>query len=85
MKTIEPKPTTTEAAGYVAGFGLSTVRAAFQGKHISAAIIVLAGAMLILGGSFIGHDDTKLFVQVVGFIFGAVGLTGWLFSSSTKS
>lgn len=84
MEHIQNKQTATEAAGYVAGAGIVTARAAFRGKHISAAIIVLAGAVLILGGSFIRHSDTKLFVQVVGCIVGAVGLVGWLFSSSKK-
>ncbi len=84
MGKIENKQTTTEAAGYVAGVGIGTTRAAFRGKHVSAAVIVLAGAILILGSSFIRHDDTKLFVQVVGCIFGAVGLVGWFLSSSQK-
>jgi hypothetical protein len=84
MENIQTKQTGTEAAGYVAGVGIGWARAAFRGKHISAAIIVLAGAILILGGSFIRHDDTKLFVQVVGCIFGAVGLGGWFLSSSTR-
>jgi hypothetical protein len=84
MENVQTKQTETEAAGYVAGVGIGVARAAFRGKHISAAIIVLAGAILILGGSFIRHDDTKLFVQVVGCIFGAVGLIGWFLSSSTK-
>lgn len=84
MENIETKQTGTEAAGYVVGVGIGSARAAFRGKHISAAIIVLAGSLLILGGSFIRHGDTKLFVQVVGCIFGAVGLVGWFLSSSTK-
>ena len=51
-----------------------------RGKHISAAIIVLAAAVLIVGGSYIAHSDTKPFVQVVGCIVGAVGLGGWFIS-----
>ena len=82
MENIQTKQTEAEAVGYVAGVGIGTARAAFRGKHISAAIIVLAGAILLLGGSFIRHDDTKLFVQFVGCIFGAVGLVGWIFSTS---
>ena len=85
MENTQTKQTSTEALGYSAGVSIGTFRALFRGKHISAAIIVLAGAILILGGSFIRHDDTKLFVQVVGCIFGAVGLAGWFLSSSTKS
>jgi hypothetical protein len=84
MEDMQTKQTGTEAAGYVAAVGFGSARAAFRGKHISAAIIVLAGAILILGGSFIRHDDTKLFVQVVGCIFAAVGLVGWFLSTSTK-
>jgi hypothetical protein len=51
-----------------------------RGKHVSASIIVVAAAILIVGGSFIRHDDTKLFVQVVGCIVGAIGLGGWFIS-----
>jgi hypothetical protein len=84
MENIEHKQSATEAAGFAAGVGVGAFHAAFRGKHISAAIIVLAGAVLLLGGSFIRHADTKLFVQVVGCIVGVVGLIGWIFSS-TKS
>jgi hypothetical protein len=55
MENIEHKQTGTEAAGQIAGLGVGAFRAACRGKHISAAIIVLAGAMLLLGGSFIQH------------------------------
>ena len=84
MENIEHKQTGTEAAGHIAGLGVGAFRSSFRGKHISAVIIVLAGAVLLLGGSFIRHADTKLFVQVVGCIVGAFGLVGWIFSS-TKS
>ena len=84
MENIEHKQTPTEAAGYATGVGIGAFRASCRGKHISAAIIVLAGAVLLIGGSFIQHADTKLFVQVVGCIVGAIGLVGWVFSS-TKS
>jgi|GEM_PF-1400620 len=46
-------------------------------KFISAAIIVLAGTVLLLGGSFIGHSDTKLFVQTAGCGVGIIGIIGW--------
>ncbi len=83
MENTQIKPTSTEALGYTAGVGIGTFRALFRGKHISAAIIVLAGAILLLGGSWlIRHDDTKLFVQFVGCVVGAVGLIGWVFSST---
>ena len=84
MENIEKKHTATEATGYPAGGGIGAARSALRGKHISASIIVLAGAILILGGSYIRHDDTKLFVQVVGCIFSAVGLVGWFISSAEK-
>jgi hypothetical protein len=84
METIEKKQSTTEAAGYAAGVGIGLARSALRGKHISASIIVLAGAILILGGSYIRHDDTKLFVQVVGCIFSAIGLVGWFVSTAEK-
>ncbi|MEY2408127.1 MAG: hypothetical protein QOF48_797 [Verrucomicrobiota bacterium] len=46
-------------------------------KSISASIIVLAGAILIVGGSHIQHDGTQLFVDTVGCGVGLVGLAGW--------
>lgn len=46
-------------------------------KFISAAIIVLTGAVLLLGGAFIGHNDTKLFVQTAGCGVGVIGIIGW--------
>ena len=82
MENIEHKQTSTEAAGYAAGVGFGAICTLCRGKHISAAIIVLAGTVLLLGGSFIQHADTKLFVQVVGCIVGAIGLVGWIFSST---
>src|SRR5689334_6674580 len=59
MENIQTKQTSTEALGYTAGVSVGTFRALFRGKHISAAIIVLVGAILLLGGSWlIRHDDT---------------------------
>ena len=46
-------------------------------KTISASIIVLAAAVLITGGSFVPHDDTRLFVQAIGCLVGVIGLGGW--------
>jgi hypothetical protein len=54
-------------------------------KHISASIIVLAAAILIVGGAHIQHDDTKLFVMVVGCGVGLVGLWGWFVGFKDKS
>jgi hypothetical protein len=53
-------------------------------KSISASIIVLAAAILILGGSYIQHNDTQLFVQIVGCGVGLIGLGGWLVSFREK-
>jgi hypothetical protein len=53
-------------------------------KCISASIVVLAGAILIVGGSHVGHGDTALFVQAVGCSVGAIGLWGWFVSFKEK-
>ncbi len=53
-------------------------------KPISASIIVLAAAILLVGGSHIPHSDTKLFVQVVGCGVGLAGLAGWFVSFREK-
>jgi hypothetical protein len=47
-------------------------------KSISASIIVLAAAILIVGGSHIQHDGTQLFVCIVGCGVGLIGLGGWI-------
>ena len=46
-------------------------------KAISASIVILAAAVLIAGGSHISHNDTKVFVQVVGCGLGLAGLAAW--------
>ena len=84
MKQAETQKTTAETAGYVAGFGLGMFRQAMRGKHISASIIVLAASMLILGGSYIRHDDTRMFVQAVGCVVLMIGLGGWFLSVTEK-
>ena len=43
-------------------------------SSVSASIIVLAGAVLLTGGSHVQHGDTQIFLQAVG---GLVGLVGW--------
>ena len=53
-------------------------------KAISASIVVLAAAILIVGGSHIQHSDTKLFVQIVGCVVGLIGLGVWFFSLRDK-
>ncbi len=53
-------------------------------KSISASIVVLAAALLLLGGSYIPHSDTELFVQGVGCVVGLLGMGGWLFTLQEK-
>ena len=84
MKNDENQRSPTEAAGYVAGLDVGMTRQAMRGKHISASIIVLAAPILIVGGSYIRHADTKLFVQIVGCLLGVVGLCGWFISLKEK-
>ena len=58
--------------------GLRGWFAVTKGRDVfSALILVFAAAVLIAGGSFIQHSDTKLFVQVVGCFIGVIGLGGW--------
>ena len=84
MNTGEKQRGATESAGYIVGVGVGYLRRSFRGKHTSAAIIVLAAAILLLGGSYIRHSDTRLFVQFVACVVGAIGLTGWLLSVQDK-
>jgi hypothetical protein len=53
-------------------------------KAISASIVVLASAALLLGGSYVQHSDTRLFVQVAGCAVGVIGLGGWFISMKEK-
>lgn len=53
-------------------------------KAISASIVILAAAMLILGGSYIPHAGTKLFAQIVGCVIGVLGLRGWMSALKEK-
>ena len=53
-------------------------------KSISASIVVLAAAILIVGGSHVKHVDTQLFVQIVGCGVGVIGLWGWFVSFKEK-
>jgi hypothetical protein len=82
MHETTAREATSESAAYAAGMGASALRVMFRGKHWSAAVIVLTGAILLLGGSFIGHNDTSFFVQAAGCVVGTVGLVGWIFSSN---
>lgn len=53
-------------------------------KAVSSSIIVLSAAILIAGGSYIQHSDTRLFVLVVGCVTGLIGLGGWFVSLGDK-
>jgi len=84
METNEKKPGATEAVGYMAGAGFGASRSVLGGKPISSSIIVLAAAILIVGGAHVQHDDTSLFVMAVGCGVGLAGLLGWLVSLKEK-
>jgi hypothetical protein len=53
-------------------------------KSISSSIIVLAGVILIVGGSYIPHSDTQLFAQIAGCGVALIGLWGWFASLKEK-
>ena len=46
-------------------------------KSISASIVVLSGALVLVGASFISHDQTQGFLQFVGGVVGLTGLVVW--------
>lgn len=46
-------------------------------KSISASIIVLAAAIMIVGGAFVSHGDTGLYVMFAGTVAGLARLVGW--------
>ena len=46
-------------------------------KAISAAIVVLAGAIVFAAGAIVQHNDTQIFVCSVGGVLGLVGLYSW--------
>jgi Na+/melibiose symporter-like transporter len=49
-------------------------------KCLAASVVILAGAILLTGGSFVQHSDTKLFVQAVGCVVGIIGFAAWFFT-----
>ena len=53
-------------------------------KSISAAIVIMASAILIVGGAFVSHGDTQMFVMVVGCGVGLAGLWAWFGSLKDK-
>lgn len=46
-------------------------------KSISASIITLSGAVVLVGGSFVSHNQTQGFLQIVGSVVGLIGLVVW--------
>ena len=46
-------------------------------KSISAAIIVLSGAIILATGSLVKHFDTQSFLQLLGGAIGLYGLVKW--------
>ena len=54
-------------------------------KLISAAILVFAGAVLIVGGAYEKHGDTQRFLYLVGSAVGLAGLVCWFISLSKSN
>jgi len=52
-------------------------------KLISASIIVLAGAVLVIGSSRF-TSDTQTFVEVFGCVVTLIGLGGWCYRLKEK-
>ena len=46
-------------------------------KSISASIVLLSGAIILVGGSFVTQNQTQGFLQFVGGAIGLVGLGAW--------
>jgi hypothetical protein len=46
-------------------------------KSVSASLVLLSGALILTGGSFVAHDQTQGFLQFVGVAIGLVGLAAW--------
>jgi hypothetical protein len=53
-------------------------------KAISAAIIVLAGAIVFSAGVITNHADTQLFVCLAGAVLAAAGFVAWLMACSGR-
>lgn len=68
----------TEDRKLRSGFGGVVERQRSLMKSISASLVVLAAAIMITGGSFVPHHDTRLFVQSVGCVVGLLGILGWI-------
>jgi hypothetical protein len=48
-------------------------------KAISASIIVLAAAVLMVGGSHLVHGQTRGVLQLAACVVGILGMCGWIF------
>ena len=46
-------------------------------NSISSAIIAAAGVHCFAVGAQIAHDETQVFVMLVGFVIAAIGMFGW--------
>jgi len=46
-------------------------------RVLSAAILVLAGAICFSAGALVSHSDTQVFVMFCGGVLAAVGLSAW--------
>ena len=46
-------------------------------KSISAAIIALAGSILISVGGLVGHDQTSAGLVLTGIVVGLIGFAAW--------
>ena len=51
-------------------------------QSISAAIVLLAGAVIFSAGAHVSHGDTQAFVMVAGGVIGLFGLIGWMRASN---
>jgi len=49
-------------------------------KSVSSSIVLLSGAIILTGGSFVPHDQTQAFLQIVGAVIGLIGLGAWFTS-----
>lgn len=46
-------------------------------KALSASIVVMAAAILLVGGAQIAHSQTRSFVMLAGGVVGLLGMAAW--------
>ncbi len=46
-------------------------------KAVSASIVVLSGAIILVVGSLVDHDQTQVTLQMIGGAVGVFGLVSW--------